>query len=94
MPPRIKRNEKKIAGELRRSQSITTFGSGSLIDLPRFSGIISGIDKWPVHMIHDAIIHERNLEKMLGKEGFYQVYSSGDKLDTSFAIPAYRFPVW
>ena len=94
MPPRIKKNENKIAGELRRSQSITTFGSGSLIDLPRFSGIVSGIDKWPVQKIPDAVIHERNLEKMLGKECFYQVYSSGDKLDTSFAIPAYRFPIW
>jgi len=94
MPPRIKKNEFKIAGELRRSQSITTFGSGSLIDLPRFSGIISGIDKWPIHKIADACIHERNLEKMLGKDCFYQVYSSGEKLDTDFAIPAYRFPVW
>ena len=31
---------------------------------------------------------------MLGKECFYQVYSTGDKLDNDFAIPAYRFPVW
>ena len=94
MPPKIKKNEKKIAGELRRSQSITTFGSGSLIDLPRFSGIISGIDKWPIRKIPEAAIHERNLEKMLGKECFYQVYSSDDKLENSFAIPAYRFPTW
>ena len=97
MPPRIKKNEKKIAGELRRSQSITTFGSGSLIDLPRFSGIISGIDKWPIQKIPEAVIHERNLEIMLGKECFYQVYSpenNGDKLENSFAIPAYRFPTW
>lgn len=94
MPPLINKHTNKIAGELRRSQSITTFGSGSLIDLPRFSGIISGIDKWPVHKIYDAVIHERNLEKMLGKDCFYQVYSTDDKLDNSFAIPAYRFPVW
>ena len=94
MPPPIKKNRNKIAGELRRSQSITTFGSGSLIDLPRFSGIISGIDKWPVHKIPNACIHERNLEKMLGKDCFYQVFSSGESLETDFAIPAYRFPVW
>ena len=72
MPPRIKKNENKIAGELRRSQSITTFGSGALIDLPRFSGIISGIDKWhPDNKIPDAVIHERNLEKIINAGIFW-----------------------
>ena len=33
-------------GELRRSQLITTFGPGSMIDLPRKSIIIAGIDHW------------------------------------------------
>lgn len=95
MPPLIKKNQNKLAGEIRRSQSVTTFGSGSLIDLPRFSGIISGIDKWKVNSIaHEAEVHERNLEKMLGKDCFYQVFSLDDDLDNSFAIPAYRFPTW
>ena len=42
MPPRIQSPKNiKIAGELRRSQTITTFGCGALVDFPRFSGIIA-----------------------------------------------------
>lgn len=33
-------------GELRRSQLITTFGPGAMIDLPKKSIIIAGIDHW------------------------------------------------
>ena len=34
-------------GELRRGQVITTFGPGALIDLPRESAIVGGLDTWP-----------------------------------------------
>lgn len=95
MPPIIRKNEIKIAGELRRSQTITTFGSGALIDLPKFSGIISGIDKWPVGQLPEtAKIHERNLEVMLGKKFFYQISSPETEIGTTFSVPAYRFPGW
>lgn len=96
MPPKIKsRNPYKKAGELRRSQVITTFGSGAIVDLPRLSGIISGIDKWQVQFLpEEAKIHERNLEKMLGKEFFYQISSPETELGYTFGITVYRFPVW
>jgi|LSQX01.1.fsa_nt_gb hypothetical protein len=96
MPPKIKRkNNYKKTGELRRSQTITTFGSGAVVDFPRMSGIMAGIDSWRVNTLleqKESKIHERNLEKMLGKEFFYQVSSPESESGFSFGIPVYRFP--
>ena len=36
----------KAHGQLRRSQVITTFGPGALIDLPDESAIVGGLDTW------------------------------------------------
>ena len=33
-------------GQVRRSQVITTFGPGALIDLPDHSAIVGGLDTW------------------------------------------------
>ena len=50
MPPRIKKHNAsdyiKKAGEIRRSQTVSTYGSGALVDFPRLSGIMAGIDYW------------------------------------------------
>ena len=62
----------KIVGEIRKSQSISTYGPGALIDFPRMSGMISGIDNWEStlgkYSFDKMKIHERNLEKLLGKK--------------------------
>lgn len=95
MPPRIKTaNIYKIAGELRRSQTITTFGCGAIVDLPRFSGIMAGIDNWEIQKLPEGKIREKNLEKMLGKEHFYQASSPETNTETTFGLQAYRFPTW
>lgn len=36
----------KAHGQIRRSQVITTYGPGALIDLPHYSAIVGGIDDW------------------------------------------------
>ncbi len=38
---------KTSRGSIRRSQVITTYGPGALIDLPRDSAIVGGLDLWP-----------------------------------------------
>lgn len=48
---------------LRQSQVITTFGPGSLVDLPRKSVIIGGLDDW--RMTGRTRIHESRLEAKL-----------------------------
>lgn len=96
MPREIARKYKrKLVGELCRHQILTYYGCGALVDFPRFSGIMAGLDNWPIQMLPEtAKIHERNLETMLGKEFFYQVISPENDFDKAFSIPAYRFPSW
>jgi hypothetical protein len=98
MPPPIKTAENlyKIAGELRRSQIITTFGAGAIVDMPRLSGIMAGIDSWSRnHLPREKYkIHERNLEKLLGKEYFIQASSPEIDSGSTFGLRAYRFPNW
>lgn len=95
MPPRIRniKFEKKYVGDLRRSQTITTFGSGSLADFPRMSAIVSGIDSW-TNLYSANKIYERNLQLLLGKDFFYQVSSDNKSINDTFSIPVYRFPLW
>ena len=50
-----------IAG-LRRSQIITTFGPGSVVEFSNNSVMIAGIDRWTGSMPE---IHEPHLEQML-----------------------------
>lgn len=36
----------KTYGEMRQSQLVTTFGPGSMIDLPDYSVLVGGLDFW------------------------------------------------
>lgn len=85
----------KIVGEIRKSQSITTYGPGSLTDFPRMSAIIDGIDNWESTLgkfnFERMKIHERNLERILGKKFFIQPQIIEDKKFVN-GITAKRFP--
>ena len=43
---------KSEVGELRPSQVLTTFGIGSLVDLPNLSVMVMGLDDWPDRPLH------------------------------------------
>src|SRR5207244_10839387 len=47
-------------GELRPSQVLTTFGIGSLVDLPNLSVMVMGLESWP-----DAYSNEIGEERLL-----------------------------
>lgn len=51
---------KSEVGEVRPSQTLTTFGIGSLVDLPNMSVIVMGLDDWP-----DAHSNEIPEERLL-----------------------------
>jgi len=51
---------KSEVGEVRPSQTLTTFGVGSLVDLPNLSVIVMGLDDWPIPH-SDEISEERLL---------------------------------
>lgn len=82
--------KKKVVGQLRRTQLVTTFGSGAIVDMPDYSVIIAATDNWK-----DAspILHEPNLEKLLKVSYFKQPYVSENTEDSYTPdIPAFRFP--
>lgn len=85
----------KIAGEIRKSQSISTYGPGALVDFPRMSGIINGIDNWESTLgksnFKKMQIHERNLEKILEKKFFIQPQIQDDRNSVN-GISIGRFP--
>lgn len=55
---------RRIAGQLRGSQVITTYGPGSLLDLPQDSAIVSGLESWG-SLKHLPKIEEPRLAKKL-----------------------------
>lgn len=83
--------KKKVVGQLRRTQLVTTFGSGAIVDMPDYSVIIAATNYWK-----DAspILHEPNLEKLLKVSHFKQPYVS-DNTEENYTpdIPAFRFPI-
>jgi hypothetical protein len=51
--------QKSEVGEVRPSQTLTTFGIGSLVDLPNLSVMVMGLDDWP--NAHSTEIAEERL---------------------------------
>ncbi len=103
---RIEWNEPLQAGELRKSQIITTFGPGAVVDLEDFSCILASADSWekaykdsnPQREIPpNAKIHDGNLERLLGVRYFLAPKTEDNKKNwgkykLSKDIYAYRFP--
>ena len=83
--------KKKIVGQLRRTQLITTFGSGAIVDMPEYSVIIAASNYWKES---SPVLHEPNLEKLLKVSHFKQPYVSSDSGEEFKPdIPAFRFPI-
>ena len=58
--------EERPAGEIRRSQVLTTFGAGAMVDLTDKSVLIKGIDCWRYGQGESqAVIQEARLARML-----------------------------
>jgi len=90
----------KAHGQIRRSQVITTYGPGALIDLPRYSAIVGGLETWPktsdLNEIPEARLR-RKLQIMTGVTGprlFAPPADSSVPGETAQGIGAWRFPEW
>ncbi len=85
-------------GQLRRSQVITTYGPGALIDLPRHSAIMGGLDTWSSGL--DEIVEPRLTSKLQTMTGVPspRLYAPPPEPDEPWApargIGAWRFPEW
>lgn len=83
--------KKRVVGKLRRTQLVTTFGSGAIADMPNYSVIIAATNYWKEN---SPVLHEPNLEKLLKVSHFRQPYVTENAGDSgSPDIPAFRFPV-
>jgi len=90
----------KAHGQIRRSQVITTWGPGALLDLPRYAVIVGGLDTWPKPGDLDEIPEPRLVRKLQIMTGVEspRLYSppavSNDPRETHDHIGAWRFPEW
>lgn len=91
---------RKAHGQLRQSQVITTYGPGALIDLPRQSAIVAGLDTWPKTSDLEEIVEPRlarKLQTMTGVVGPHLYAPPPEPTDPSQpnrGIVAWRFPEW
>lgn len=91
---------RKAHGQIRRGQVITTYGPGALIDLPRHSAIVGGLDTWPRTSDLEEIIEPRLARKLQIMTGvaapklFAPPPDSNDPRETATGIGAWRFPEW
>jgi hypothetical protein len=87
-------------GQVRRSQVITTWGPGALIDLPRHAGIVGGLETWPSVAFLDEVVDKRLSRKLAQLTGLPnpRMYAP-PPADTApgekpRGIGVWRFPEW
>lgn len=91
---------RKAHGQVRRSQVITTYGPGALIDLPRHSAIVGGLDTWPKTSDLDEIVEPRltlKLQIMTGVAApklYAPPADDNDPSEPAQGIVVWRFPEW
>lgn len=91
---------RKAHGQIRRGQVITTYGPGALIDLPRHSAIVGGLDTWPRSSDLEEIVEPRLSQKLAIMTGvpIPRLYApppeSNDPRQPARGIGAWRFPEW
>jgi hypothetical protein len=91
---------RKAHGQVRSGQVITTYGPGALIDLPKHSAIVGGLETWPKTSDLEEIFEARltrKLQIMTGVPGprlFAPPPDSNDPREPPPGIGAWRFPEW
>src|SRR4051794_23525798 len=87
-------------GQIRRGQVINTYGPGALIDLPKDSAIIGGLDTWPKTSDLEEILEPRLVAKVqlmtgvVGPRLYAPPPDSNDPREPARGIGAWRFPEW
>ena len=89
---------KKPHGEIRQSQLVTTFGPGSMLDLPNYSVLVAGLDFWSAG---GEVISEPRLSRKLAlilQVGSIELRTpppaSDDPRDATTSITGFQFPEW
>ena len=91
---------RKSHGQVRSGQVITTYGPGALIDLPRHSAIVGGLDTWPKTIDLEEVVEPRLTRKLQMMTGvpaprlFAPPPDENDPWESSKPIVVWRFPEW
>src|SRR6266542_2375458 len=89
---------KKPQGEIRQSQLVTTFGPGSMVDLPNYSVLVSGLEFWSLG--GETISESRLTRKLARALGVNTVElrtpppANDDPLAVLTGITGFQFPEW
>lgn len=84
------RQAKKVVGTLRRTQIVTSFGSGAISDMPDYSVIVAATNYWKSD---SPVLHEASLERLLKVSGFREPFvSESTDGKPKPDLPAFRFP--
>lgn len=91
-----------ISGQIRRSQMITTFGPGAMIDLPLHSIIVGGLEHWseqgrrPVHekRLEAAIAKQFDLEPDARVPMYTPPVDDEDPASPQAGVTCFVFPTW
>ncbi len=91
---------RRAHGQVRRGQVIGGYGPGALIDLPRHSAIVGGLDTWPNTADLEEVVEPRLARKLGLMTGvahprlFAPPADSNDPREKTIGIGAWRFPEW
>jgi len=89
---------KRPHGQIRQSQTVTTFGPGALLDLPNHSVIVGGLDDWNgvSEEVHEARLVEKvtKLLKIPGLKLYAPPPDNEDPTAPTTGIRAWQFPEW
>jgi hypothetical protein len=94
----MKKGKARPMGEIRQSQVITTFGPGAMVDLPKHSILIGGLDHWrgDKRRIHEERL-ERYIAETLQLESIAMYAPPVDEqgaISPSAGITNFLFPAW
>jgi hypothetical protein len=90
---------KRPHGQIRRSQVVTTFGPGSMVDLPSHSVLVGGLDSWSGadEEVHETRLVEK-LKRLLNLSALKLYAPPPDNEDPTSrqttGITAWQFPEW
>ena len=88
--PNDAKAKKEAIGKIRRAQLITTFGPGSIVEMPEYTIIMGATDYWKKE---SPTFHEPSLQKLLGVKSFKMPYTSDSQSPKGNPdVPAFRFP--
>ncbi len=91
---------RKPHGQVRRSQVITTWGPGALLDLPHYAVIVGGLDTWPKPSDLEEISEPRLARKLQIMTGISLPSLNAPPADSNNpgepkkGIGVWRFPEW